>query len=160
MCTSIRRPRAPRLGRAAHHVCPRRRRRGFSVVGAANGVFSLDAALADGRAVVAALRGGVACDNGSRENTLAIAPAWPDPDFKGRAWIDLLADVTLKDIAVAARGILPLDRARQGYTALGMAPDQGKTSRVNGVAALAAATGRKFAEVGMWTYRPPFSPCR
>jgi sarcosine oxidase subunit alpha len=132
---------------------------GFRVVGAANGVFSLDAALADARAAVATLRGGVACEKKmARENTLAIAPAWPKPNFKGRAWIDLLADVTLKDIDVAAReSYLSIEHAKR-YTALGMAPDQGKTSRINGVAALAAVSGRKIAEVGGWTFRPPFTP--
>ena len=29
---------------------------------------------------------------------------------------------------------------------------------VNGVAALAAVSGRKIAEVGGWTFRPPFTP--
>jgi sarcosine oxidase subunit alpha len=39
-----------------------------------------------------------------------------------------------------------------------MATDQGKTSAVNGVAALGLATGREIAAVGTTTYRPPFAP--
>ena len=39
-----------------------------------------------------------------------------------------------------------------------MATDQGKTSNVNGLAAMAALTGRTIDETGTTTYRPPFVP--
>ena len=39
-----------------------------------------------------------------------------------------------------------------------MATDQGKTSNVNGLAAMAALTGRTIDETGTTTYRPPFMP--
>lgn len=44
------------------------------------------------------------------------------------------------------------------YTLLGMANDQGKTSNINGLAALAHFTGRAIPEVGTTTFRPPFAP--
>jgi len=88
----------------------------------------------------------------------AISPAWPKPDARGRHWIDFQNDVTLKDVALAAReNFRPVEHLKR-YTTLGMATDQGKTSNMNGLAAMAALTGRGIAETGATTYRPPFVP--
>jgi len=88
----------------------------------------------------------------------AIVPAWPKPQAKGRQWIDLQNDVTLKDVALAAReNFRPVEHLKR-YTTLGMATDQGKTSNMNGLAAMAALTGKGIAETGTTTYRPPFVP--
>ncbi|MBE0691880.1 MAG: sarcosine oxidase subunit alpha family protein, partial [Aquamicrobium sp.] len=88
----------------------------------------------------------------------AISPAWPKPDARGRHWIDFQNDVTLKDVALAAReNFRPVEHLKR-YTTLGMATDQGKTSNMNGLAAMAALTGRGIAETGTTTYRPPFVP--
>jgi sarcosine oxidase subunit alpha len=133
---------------------------GMSVVGAANGVFSLSGALDQGRAAIAALRGDGAARAAlaTREDALAAAPAWPDPRTVGRAWIDLQNDMTVKDVGLAAReSYLSIEHVKR-YTTLGMATDQGKTSGVNGVAALGLATGREIGAVGTTTYRPPFTP--
>ena len=133
---------------------------GLTVVGAANGVFSLAGALAQGRAAIAALRGDGAAKSalGQREDALAAAPAWPDVKASGRAWIDLQSDMTVKDVALAAReSYLSIEHVKR-YTTLSMATDQGKTSSVNGAATLALATGRAIAAVGPTTYRPPFTP--
>jgi sarcosine oxidase subunit alpha len=76
----------------------------------------------------------------------------------GRAWIDLQSDMTVKDVALAAReSYLSIEHVKR-YTTLSMATDQGKTSSVNGAAVLALATGRNIAAVGTTTYRPPFTP--
>lgn len=88
----------------------------------------------------------------------AVSPAWPKPDARGRQWIDFQNDVTLKDVALAAReNFRPVEHLKR-YTTLGMATDQGKTSNMNGLAAMAALTGRGIAETGTTTYRPPFVP--
>ena len=87
-----------------------------------------------------------------------MTAAWPKPDAPGRRWIDFQNDVTLKDVALAAReGYVSVEHLKR-YTTLGMATDQGKTSSVNGLAALAALTGRSIEETGTTTYRPPFVP--
>ncbi len=133
---------------------------GLTVIGAANGVFSLAGALAQGRAAIAALRGDGVARNalGAREDALAAAPAWPEAKAAGRAWIDQHSDVTVTDVRLAAReSYLSVEHIKR-YTTLGMAPDQGKTSNVNGIAALGAATGRDMTAVGTTTYRPPFTP--
>ncbi len=127
---------------------------GLSVAGAANGAFTLDAALRQGH-----LAGG---GSGAAPNAPAgvyrIAAAWPTADEDGRRWIDFQNDVTLKDVALAAReGYVSVEHLKR-YTTLGMATDQGKTGNVNGLAALAALTGRTIDETGATTYRPPFVP--
>ena len=127
---------------------------GLDLAGAANGAFTLDAALSDGHRA------------GSGEGAAPNAPAgqyrveaaWPKADDGGRRWIDFQNDVTLKDVALAAReGYVSVEHLKR-YTTLGMATDQGKTANVNGLAAMAALTGRAIDETGTTTYRPPFVP--
>jgi sarcosine oxidase subunit alpha len=133
---------------------------GMSVVGAAKGTFSLAAALADARGAIAALRDKAVVHAAVRpdDDPLAAAPVWPDPLTGGRAWIDFQNDVTLKDVRLAAHESYASVEHLKRYTTLGMATDQGKTSNVNGIAALGAATGRDMSAVGTTTYRPPFTP--
>ena len=93
-----------------------------------------------------------------RPASTASTAAWPKADAPGRRWIDFQNDVTLKDVALAAReGYVSVEHLKR-YTTLGMATDQGKTSNVNGLAAMAALTGRSIDETGTTTYRPPFVP--
>ena len=88
----------------------------------------------------------------------AIAPAWPKPGARSRQWIDFQNDVTLKDVELAARENFRSVEHLKRYTTLGMATDQGKTSNMNGLAAMAAVTGRTIEQTGTTTYRPPFVP--
>jgi sarcosine oxidase, subunit alpha len=127
---------------------------GMTVAGAANGAFALDEALRQGHAAGEG--------EGSAPNAPAglyrVAAAWPKPGSPGRRWIDFQSDVTLKDIALTSReGYVSVEHLKR-YTTLGMATDQGKTSNVNGLAAIAALTGRSIEETGTTTYRPPFVP--
>jgi sarcosine oxidase subunit alpha len=111
---------------------------GVRVVGAANGQFPL---------------------GGARHGApYTISPAWPEPGRKGRVWIDFQNDVTAKDVELAARENFQSVEHLKRYTTLGMATDQGKTSNLNGLALMAAITGRTIPEVGTTTYRPPFTP--
>jgi sarcosine oxidase subunit alpha len=126
------------------------------VAGAANGTLALDAALAEGHAA-----GGGEGDAPRADGALAqpgIAPAWPRAGAKGRQWIDFQNDVTLKDVELAARENFRSVEHLKRYTTLGMATDQGKTSNMNGLAAMAAITGRSIEQTGTTTYRPPFVP--
>ncbi len=127
---------------------------GMGVAGAANGAFTLDAALAEGHAA----GGGEGAAPNAPAGVYRVTPLWPKPDAPGRRWIDFASDVTLKDVALAAReGYVSVEHLKR-YTTLGMATDQGRTSSVNGLAALAALTGRSIDETGTTTYRPPFVP--
>jgi len=128
---------------------------GMTAVGAANGTFDLSAACAEAQAVGAA-RG--TAPTRSRAPQSAIPPLWPDPEAKGRQWIDFQHDVTLKDITLAARENYRSVEHLKRYTTLGMAIDQGKTSNMTGLAAMAAQRGVSIPEVGTTTFRPPYVP--
>jgi len=88
----------------------------------------------------------------------SIVPAWPQPGMRGRVWLDLQHDVTVKDIELAARENFVSVEHLKRYTTLGMATDQGKTSNLNGLALMAQLTDRAIPAVGTTTYRPPFTP--
>ena len=127
---------------------------GLAVAGAANGAFTLDEALRDGHGA----GGGEGAAPNAPAGQYRIEAAWPKIDDEGRRWIDFQNDVTLKDVALAAReGYVSVEHLKR-YTTLGMATDQGKTANVNGIAAMAALTGRAIDETGTTTYRPPFVP--
>ena len=126
----------------------------LTVAGAANGAFTLAEALREGHAA----SGGEGPAPNAPAGHYAVTAAWPKADDEGRRWIDFQNDVTLKDVALAAReGYVSVEHLKR-YTTLGMATDQGKTANVNGLAAMAALTGRTIDETGTTTYRPPFIP--
>ena len=75
-----------------------------------------------------------------------------------KQFIDLQNDVTAADVELAAReGYRSVEHVKR-YTTLGMGTDQGKTSNLNGIAALASALDKPLADVGITTYRPPYTP--
>ncbi len=125
---------------------------GMAAIGAANGTFDLEAALSEARAV------GAGETPGDAPMTYKLTPLWPEPGGKGRQWIDFQHDVTLKDVELAARENYVAVEHLKRYTTLGMASDQGKTSNMAGLAAMAALQGRPVPEVGTTTFRPPFVP--
>ena len=125
-----------------------------TVAGAANGAFTLAEALREGHEA----GGGEGAAPNAPAGHYAIQASWPKADDEGRRWIDFQNDVTLKDVALAAReGYVSVEHLKR-YTTLGMATDQGKTANVNAIAAMAALTGRTIDETGTTTYRPPFVP--
>ncbi|MDB5483539.1 MAG: Sarcosine oxidase subunit alpha [Caulobacteraceae bacterium] len=74
------------------------------------------------------------------------------------AFIDFQNDVTAADVDLAWReGYRSVEHLKR-YTTLGMASDQGKTSNLIGLARMAAALGKSPPEVGLTTFRPPFTP--
>jgi len=86
-----------------------------------------------------------------------ITPLW-QVHGKGRAWLDFQNDVTVKDVAQAARENFRSVEHMKRYTTQGMAPDQGKNSNVGALAVLADATGRSIPQTGTTTFRPPYVP--
>ena len=122
--------------------------------GAANGAFTLAEALREGHEA----GGGEGPAPNAPAGHYAVIAAWPKADDEGRRWIDFQNDVTLKDVALAAReGYVSVEHLKR-YTTLGMATDQGKTANVAAIAAMASLTGRTIDETGTTTYRPPFVP--
>jgi len=125
---------------------------GMIAAGAANGTFDLDMALVEARLVA------LGKPAPKQKTRYQIDPIRPDLNSKGRQWIDFQHDVTLKDVQLAARESYVSVEHLKRYTTLGMASDQGKTSNMAGLAAMAALQGRSIPEVGTTTFRPPFVP--
>ena len=75
-----------------------------------------------------------------------------------KAFVDWQNDVTAKDIALAAReGFRSIEHVKR-YTTTGMATDQGKLSNINTLGIVSAAIGRSVPEIGLTTFRPPYTP--
>ena len=75
-----------------------------------------------------------------------------------KAFIDFQNDVTAKDIRFAvAEGFRSVEHIKR-FTTTGMATDQGKTSNIHGIGVAAEALSRPMPEVGLTTFRAPFTP--
>ncbi len=75
-----------------------------------------------------------------------------------QAFIDQQNDVTAADLKLAWReGYRSIEHLKR-YTTVGMATDQGKTSNILALAALARAEGRPIGDVGVTTFRQPYTP--
>ena len=135
--------------------------------GAANGRFDLDGALKEGHAAgaAAASRAGlpatsVAAPRADATTSGAMQPLWAvAPRRKtSKRFVDLQNDVTVDDIALAAReGYQAVEHLKR-YTTLGMGTDQGKTSNIVGLALMAEQLGVPIPQVGTTTFRPPYTP--
>jgi len=90
---------------------------------------------------------------------LAVEPLWAvSSGDDGKCFVDLQDDVTVRDIALAAReGYRAVEHLKR-YTTLGMGTDQGKTSNVVGLALMGHALGVPIPQVGTTTFRPPYTP--
>ncbi|MCC6008462.1 MAG: sarcosine oxidase subunit alpha family protein [Rhodobacteraceae bacterium] len=134
------------------------------VAGAASGDFSTRAALTGGAAIARAALSelGIAAETPddlpeAEDAHVRITPCWHVPG-KGRAFVDLQHDVTVKDIGLAhAENMRSVEHLKR-YTTLGMATDQGRTSGVIGLAVMAELAGRSIPETGTTTFRPPYGP--
>jgi sarcosine oxidase subunit alpha len=138
--------------------------RGMITAGACGGSFALAESLAQGadagaRAAVAA---GFAANHvpgwKSSDDRVRVTPLWFVEGSRGKAFVDFQHDVTHEDVVLAEReGFRSVEHLKR-YTTLGMATDQGRTSNVNGLAIMAALTGRSIPGVGTTTARPPYTP--
>lgn len=129
------------------------------------GAWSLADCLASGHAAASAAAAGLGHTLRSPPPITSPTPApiplqpyWHVPIPGARQWIDLQNDVTVKDVRLAAAENFRSVEHLKRYTTLGMATDQGKTSNINGLAAMAAQTGRSIAQTGTTTFRPPYTP--
>ncbi len=135
---------------------------GLRVAGAVCGRFGLAAALADGARCGA--EAAADCGFAAALHPVALpdrepaAPLWLPPPSRQPAFVDFQHDVTAADVTLAHReGYRSVEHLKR-YTTLGMATDQGRTANVNGLAIMAALTGRGIAETGTTRDRPPYAP--
>jgi sarcosine oxidase, subunit alpha len=124
-------------------------------VGACAGIFDLAGCLAAGHRA-----GG----GESRAFDVSTEPLFgsgvpPSPDQPhSKAFVDFQNDVTTKDLAIAtSEGFRAIEHVKR-YTTAGMATDQGKTGNLNALATVAALTSRTMPEIGLTSFRPPYTP--
>lgn len=137
--------------------------------GAARGSFTLADCLAEGmQAGVAAAQatgfgdGSTLKVPGASAETGTVTPLralWSfPPRSSAKRFVDFQNDVTVNDIALAAReGYQSVEHVKR-YTTLGMGTDQGKTSNVNGLGILANLLGADIPGTGITTFRPAYTP--
>lgn len=139
--------------------------------GACRGRFALDEALSDGidagRAAARAAgfspqtqTAGLSAfvlhrtGGGGYIGAAPVAVAKP----RAKAFVDWQNDVTAKDILLATReGFTSIEHVKR-YTTTGMATDQGKLSNLNALGIVAGATGRTVPQIGLTTFRAPYTP--
>ena len=138
-------------------------------VGACNAALSLADALAEGEAAgraAASAAGFPAPDPASyavEDAPLAVggvvgAPLHVLGDPRVKAFVDFQNDVCVKDVSLAVQeGMRSIEHIKR-YTTTGMATDQGKLSNMNALAIAAATQEKPIPEVGLTTFRPPYTP--
>ncbi len=77
---------------------------------------------------------------------------------KGRVFIDWASDVTLDDLRLARQEGYEAPEHLKRYTALGMGPDQGRTSTLHGAVLMAQLRGLSPGDLGPTRLRPPYTP--
>jgi sarcosine oxidase, subunit alpha len=147
---------------------PGHRTEAVHIAGAGRGLWGIASALSDGAAAgaQAALDAGrdaaaqihtVEADRTGTGITIKELPTDRDPG-KAKAFIDFQNDVTAKDIRLAVReGMRSIEHIKR-YTTSGMATDQGKLSNINALEVAADALGKAPPQVGLTTFRPPYTP--
>ena len=138
--------------------------------GAGNGTFGLGSGLREGADAGAA----AAADCGFTKPSITV-PTADDQDFlpgrwlwlipgehalgqKAKHFVDQQNDVTAADLKLALReGYSSIEHVKR-YTTTGMATDQGKTGNVNAIGIVAETVGKHLPDVGVTTFRPPYTP--
>ena len=131
-------------------------------VGACTGTGPLEATVAEafaaGEAAARARGGKLPAVDASESWAGGMLGEAPGAPTKGRAFIDFQNDVTAKDIRQAVReGMRSIEHVKR-FTTNGMATDQGKTSNLHGLAIAAETLGKPIPQVGLTTFRPPYTP--
>ncbi len=136
--------------------------------GACNGTFDLAAAIDEGYAAGAAATAATGIKTApaktatvDKGGSLAGHFAGAAPHNRGetvRAFVDFQHDVTSKDVKLAIReGFQSIEHVKR-YTTTGMATDQGKTSNINALAIVSSILDRPIPDVGLTTFRMPYTP--
>jgi sarcosine oxidase, subunit alpha len=137
--------------------------------GACNATFGLTEALAEGDAAgrAAAKAAGFAPPDVRGYAVEGAPPALGGTlgaplhilgDRHAKAFVDYQNDVCVKDIELAVQeGMRSIEHIKR-YTTTGMATDQGKLSNMNALAIAAAVLEKAIPEVGLTTFRLPYTP--
>ena len=141
----------------------------MTVVGAANGGFTLREALTQGTFAGAQPLEHTGHSTEPDASAVPRCAAEPPPALEalwqvakihssGKRFVDIQDDVTVEDIELAHQENYRSVEHLKRYTTLGMGTDQGKTSNVNGLALMATLRNEPIPGVGTTTFRPPYTP--
>jgi sarcosine oxidase subunit alpha len=138
--------------------------------GACNATFDLAGALAEGDAAgreAAAAAGFAALEARTQFAVAGVfpssggvlgAPAHVLADRRAKAFVDFQNDVCVRDLGLAVQeGMRSIEHIKR-YTTTGMATDQGKLANMNALSIAASALAKPIPEVGLTTYRQPYTP--
>ena len=133
-------------------------------IGACNGTYAIEDGLAEAVAAAKNAVGGrspklpkITGDASMAGNKIGSSKSAGPDDFT-KAFIDFQNDVTAKDVRLAVReGFHSIEHVKR-YTTTGMASDQGKMSNMHGLAIAAEALDKPIPEVGLTTFRSPYTP--
>ena len=129
--------------------------------GGAAGEMTCAAALKSGAEAAARIAGTALPDLPDvTEETYAIDPLWhvDVSGTEGKAFLDIQNDVTVGDVHLALReGYDNVEHVKR-YTTGGMGFDQGKTGNINIIGTVAMEKGVSLQDVGVTTFRPPYTP--
>ena len=157
---------------ALQSFCPLSHTDAITAIGAANGTMSVADSLVEAQAageaaaksvlkkakVVKATKFKIEEPVRGALESMWFAPATGLYNEGNKHFIDFQNDVTAADLELAQReGYESVEHTKR-YTTFGMATDQGKTSNLNGLGVLSEATGKTIPEIGITTFRPPYTP--
>ncbi|SMC43026.1 sarcosine oxidase subunit alpha [Rhizobium sp. RU36D] len=133
-------------------------------IGACNGTDDLQALLAEAASAGAVAAGGAPGEGLGGANAFAWtggmlgAAEGAGREASVKAFIDFQHDVCAKDIRLAVReGMHSVEHIKR-FTTNGMASDQGKLSNMHGLAIAAEMLGKEIPQVGLTTFRAPYTP--
>jgi sarcosine oxidase, subunit alpha len=131
--------------------------------GACRGIYELEQVLADGAHAAAQVLElheplkSFEVDALERRHGSYLG-ALPGGSSRGKSFVDWQHDVTTLDLKLATReGFHSIEHVKR-YTTTGMATDQGKTSNLNAMAIVAEKLNRPIPQVGLTTFRMPYTP--
>ena len=138
-----------------------------TVIGSANGSFTLKESLEEGFKTGFNLSNAITESNNKMSIPISGEKDYGDhdkfwcmplPNKKNyKRFVDFQNDVAVSDIQLAVKeGFRSIEHVKR-YTTLGMATDQGKTSNLNGLQMVSDIEKKIVPEVGHTTFRPPYT---
>lgn len=136
---------------------------GIFAAGRLNGVYDIDARLADGRRAgsQAAAHAGFGAPSSAVIARSQRCPSHPFPIIdhpQGKNFVDFDEDLQVKDLENAAQEGFDSSELLKRYSTVGMGPSQGKHSNMNALRILARYRGIGVEALGLTTSRPMYHP--
>ncbi|HUY32553.1 MAG TPA: glycine cleavage T C-terminal barrel domain-containing protein [Pirellulales bacterium] len=136
---------------------------GLFTAGRLNGVYDLEAQVADGRRAALAAAAGLGRYSGAIPPRPSAGPpsSHPFPVVEhagGKTFLDLDEDVQLKDVEHAVQEGFDGVELLKRYSTFGMGPSQGKIANTNTVRVLSRLRGEEMGQSGSPTARPFYHP--